>query len=177
MTPSPQDTQSSTNFAQPETQVSEAWDGSAIEPPRVECNLSSLLADLGEQVSANNSPNVDQFMSEDKFAFIPDSPGEPLVRIPEAYAQVPQVATPGVKLASVPAANSPNLKPRLQQLQQLAGLESTGNLITDVRQLASTFGVPFTTLQDVIASCEAALSEQRGLEGGHPHRATNARRG
>jgi len=191
LTPSPQDTQSSTNFAQPETQVSEAWDGSAIEPPRVECNLSSLLADLGEQVSANNSPNVDQFMSEDKFAFIPDSPGEPLVRIPfirdspgeplvripEAYAQVPQVATPGVKLASVPAANSPNLKPRLQQLQQLAGLESTGNLITDVRQLASTFGVPFTTLQDVIASCEAALSEQRGLEGGHPHRATNARRG
>lgn len=174
MTPSPQKTQSSTHFAQPETQVIEANYSNDVEPPRVECNLSTLLADLGEQVSANNSPNVDQFMSEDKFAFIPDSPGEPLVRIPEVYAQV---ASPGVNLASVPAANSPNLKPRLQQLQQLAGLASTGNLITDVRQLASAFQVPFTTLQDVIASCEAALRAHRGLENGHANRATIARRG
>lgn len=170
MTPSPQNTQSSTHFAQPETQANEAWDGSRIdlEPPRVECNLSSLLADLGAEACSNkSSPNVDQFMSEDKLIQFADSPGEPLVRIPEMYAQVTQVATQGLKQASVPAANTPNLYPRLQQLQQETGIASTGNLIKDVRQLASAFEVPFTTLQGVIASCEEKLSECRGFEGGH----------
>lgn len=137
-----------------------------VEPPRMDRNLQNLLADLGEQCSKSPlEPQVKAALETRLCEGIPDSPFEPL--IPKA-ANLEVMESP--RSASSAGASGPTstIRTRLQHLQQEAGLASTGNLIIDVRQLGAQFDIPFTTLNEVIAGCEAAL----GIGGGTQPRST-----
>jgi hypothetical protein len=116
------------------------------EPPRVEQDLSALLAGLGERPSDSPlEPTVAAALAASVAFGIPDSPMEPLTRIPK------EIVNPNT-----------NVRTRLENLQQEIGIGTTGNMVSDVRILAGQFGIPFTTLTEVIENCEALVgSSQR----------------
>jgi len=136
------------------TQVSSQNEDSPVgridaEPPRVEQDLSALLAGLGERPSDSPlEPTVAAALAASVAFGIPDSPMEPLTRIPK---EIVRQVSPNT-----------NVRTRLENLQQEIGIGTTGNMVSDVRILAGQFGIPFTTLTEVIENCEALVgSSQR----------------